>query len=532
MTGGADVASTGSGAGASTEAEAGPDGENDAEADRAVGEPDADGEPDAETEAVGETHRTSTERMGPADSILWRIQHDPVLRSTVTVVAVLDRAPDPDLRRRLLEAAAHVARLRQVVAEPLLAVGSPRWVVSADFDVDYHLRRVRLPAPTSLQDVFDFAARETMSGFDRTRPLWELTVVDEVDGGAAVVLRFHHAVTDGIGGLRLALQVLDGGCGTAPRGGGKPVLPERPRSGEHPAANGARRRLGHALGHAGVAVRRGARLPGRTIHLTGDALRAARHPLGTANAVAGALRGGAHLVAPTSAPLSPLLRGRSTGLRFAAFDVDLGRLHAAAGALGGTLNDVFVAAVAGGLRHYHEDLGRPVGRLRITLPVSIRRPGDPSIANRFAPVRFTVPLVADPAALVRAVARLVRPWSDGPGLGLADALSVALNALPTPVLSSVFGSLLRSVDFVATNVPGLAGPVYLAGAEVQRLYAFAPPSGAAVNVALVTHAGIGCIGVDMDPAAVGDPSLLVRTLRQGFDEVLRLASPAPRRAPG
>lgn len=516
MTGGADVAAT----------------EGDGEADgEAEAEAEADGEEDAEPDA--EPSRPTSERMGPADSILWRIQHDPVLRSTVTAVAVLDRAPDPALlRRRVGEAAARVVRLRQVVAEPVLAVGSPRWVVAADFDVDYHLRRVRLPAPTSLQDVFDYAARETMSGFDHTRPLWEVTVVDEVDGGAAVVLRFHHAVTDGIGGLRLALTILDGDRGASPHGGGgRPDLPERPRSGRHPPAAGARRTLGNLLGTAREAAGWGAQLPQHSVHLAGDALRAARHPLGTVNAVAGALRGGAHLLAPTSAPLSPLLRGRSTGLRFAAFDVDLGRLHAAARSLGGTVNDVFVAAVAGGLRHYHEDLGRPVGRLRITLPVSIRRPGDPSIANRFAPVRFSVPLVADPAALVRVVARLVRPWSDGPGLGLADALSVALNALPTPVLSSVFGSLLRSVDFVATNVPGLAGPVYLAGAEVRRLYAFAPPSGAAVNVALVTHAGIGCIGVDMDPAAVGDPSLLVGNLRQGFDEVLQLAPPAPRRAP-
>jgi lactate dehydrogenase-like 2-hydroxyacid dehydrogenase len=92
--------------------------------------------------------------------------------------------------------------------------------------------------------------------------------------------------------------------------------------------------------------------------------------------------------------------------------------------------------------------------------------------------------------------------------------------LPSPAVTQVFGSMLRNVDFVATNVPGLPVPAYLAGAELLRQYAFAPPSGAALNVALLSHVGHCCIGVNIDRAAIADPDLLVSCLQEGFDEII------------
>lgn len=466
------------------------------------------------------------DRMAPADAILWRMEHDPVLRSTVTSVSRLDRAPDARrFRRRVQEVADRIPRFRQVVSEQPFGLGPPRWRPAPDFDLDYHLRWVRLPG-RSFDDVLQFAAREAMAGFDRARPLWEFTVVEEVDGGAALVERFHHAVTDGLGGMQVALELVDHdrrgrhqGAGTdAPDGAGQDRWTARAGS----APTGGHRPATVALLGAGVA---GATAVPQLVG--GAVLAAVRDPLRSLAGLADALRWGARLLAPVSAPLSPVMRGRSTRLAFAAFDVDLRGLHAAARVAGGSLNDAFVASVAGGLRRYHQVKGRPVTSLRITLPMSTRRPGDPLTANRFTPVRFEVPLVpADPTALVPAVASLVRQWRQGPALGMSDALAVVLSALPAPALAGVFGSLLRNVDFVATNVPGLQAPSYLAGARVVRQYAFAPPSGAAVNVAMLSHVDQCCIGVNMDPAAVDRPALLVRSLREGFDEVLALAPPA------
>lgn len=477
------------------------------------------------------------EAMTPSDAILWRIEHDPVLRSTVTAVCRLDRAPDADrLRRRVQEVVGREPRLRQVVAEPPFGLGPPRWRPAPEVDLDDHLRWIRLPAERSgFDDVLELAAHQTMAGFDRTRPLWELTVVDDVDGGAALIQRFHHAVTDGIGGMRLALELLD-----TERGGGRPAGGDRPR--------GPRASDDHLVtlprppdGGGGPSL---PRLVARTLEdgvarsvavprfLGQAALRAGRSPQRSLAEAFDTLRWGARLVAPVAAPLSPVMRARSTRLAFAAFDVDLPRLHAAAREAGGTLNDAFVAGVGGGLRRYHRAIGHPVDRLRITLPVSIRRPDDAAMVNRFTPVRFEVPLVpAEPALLVPVIGSIIRQWRQGPALGLSDAMATVLSVLPAPALAGVFGALLRNVDFVATNVPGLAAPAYLAGARVDRQYAFAPPSGAAVNVAMLSHVGQSCIGVNMDRAAVSRPDVLVRSLREGLEEVLALV-PATGPVPG
>ena len=111
----------------------------------------------------------------------------------------------------------------------------------------------------------------------------------------------------------------------------------------------------------------------------------------------------------------------------------------------------------------------------MTLPISVRGKDDPVAGNRFVPVRFTVPVAAqDPATAIATISRMVREWRNGPALKLTDTLAAALNVLPTTELTQVFRSLLRNVDFVATNVPGLRAPAYLAGAKVLRQYAFAP----------------------------------------------------------
>jgi hypothetical protein len=111
---------------------------------------------------------------------------------------------------------------------------------------------------------------------------------------------------------------------------------------------------------------------------------------------------------------------------------------------------------------------------------------------------------------------------------MTDGVAAVLDHLPGIVTTRVFGSMLKHVDFLATNVPGSPVPIYMAGAEIERFWALGPPMGAAVNVSLISHAGTACIGVNMDPAAVRDPNLFLTCLRAGFDDVLSLApQPAP-----
>ncbi|MGA2210081.1 MAG: wax ester/triacylglycerol synthase domain-containing protein [Acidimicrobiales bacterium] len=474
---------------------------------------------------------TTGDRMSATDSILWRIERDPVLRSTVTAISLLDRAPDwEELRSRMLQASLRIPRMRQVVAEPPLGVGSPSWVMAEAFDLDYHLRRVRLSPPATFASVLEYAAQQAMSEFDRARPLWEFTVVEGVGDGAALIQKFHHAVTDGVGGMKLALEILD--TEARPRrkvvpvpslAGAPSLVALRPLAADTSGLS--------AIGRAAEAsiktlARAGRRAAGLEVGLAGAAVQAGKDPVASARSLADSVRWGARLVAPVSEPLSPIMRSRGIIFSFAAFDVDFDRLRAAGKRAHGSLNDAFIASVGAGLRRYHEAHGARVTSLRMTLPISIRSEHDAAGGNRFVPVRFEVPLEpSDPGVTIPAISRLVREWRDGPALGLTDALASVLNGLPTPAVTQVFGSMLRNVDFVATNVPGLPVPTYLAGAELLRQYAFAPPSGSALNVALLSHVGHCCIGVNIDRAAITDPDLLVSCLQEGFDEIILHAVP-------
>jgi WS/DGAT/MGAT family acyltransferase len=190
----------------------------------------------------------------------------------------------------------------------------------------------------------------------------------------------------------------------------------------------------------------------------------------------------------------------------------------------GSLNDVFLAAVIGGLRRYHERHGTEIDSLRMSLPINLRTSDDDSGGNRFAPARFPVPAdIDDPAERVAAIGTLVRGWRAEPALRMSSALAGILNRLPTATTTALFGGMLKCCDFVATNVPGAPVPVFAGGARMDRLYAFAPTAGAAVNVSLISHNETCCIGVVVDTTAVPDAAVLVDCLRQGFEELLATA---------
>ncbi len=214
---------------------------------------------------------------------------------------------------------------------------------------------------------------------------------------------------------------------------------------------------------------------------------------------------------------------RGLGRRLDTLDVPLDDLKRAAKAADASLNDAFMAAVVGGLRRYHLRHGSDVDHLRMTIPINLRTESDPAAGNRFAPARFPVPIaIADPIERMRSLGSLVREWRAEPAIRLTHPLAGALNRLPTSVTTSLFGAMLKGSDFTTTNVPGAPFPVYVGGARVERFYAFAPPSGSSMNIALMSHFDQCCIGIVTDTTAVPDIDVLMSCLREGIDEVLAL----------
>ncbi len=463
--------------------------------------------------------------MSDADALMWLIEKDPVLRSTIVAVAILDSPPDIGaLRARFADASCAIPRLRQRVLSPPMRLGPPRWAHEPNFDIDFHVRHLHLPAPGSERQLFDAVAPIAQASFDRARPLWECTVFDGLapdpasSGTAtrsAVVLKVHHSVTDGVGGIELLTHLVDFERDVAPRSKTPLSPPSEPLDALdlvlESAAHTARRLLGIAR-----------RVPASAWNVL-DAAR--RDPAGTAVQAAATLQSIGKIVAPATAPLSPLLLERSLGRRLDAFDVPLDDLKRAAKMAEGSVNDAFVAGVVGGLDRYHRRYGAPAGELRVTMPINLRRDGDAAGGNQFAPARFAVPLdIADPIERMRALGALVRTWRMEPALGFTGALAGVLNRLPTSTTTALFGGMLKCVDFVTSNVPGAPVPVFLAGGRVERFYAFGPPSGAALNVTLLSHVDACCVGVVTDTAAVPDPDALVSDLRAGFDEIVAVGT--------
>jgi WS/DGAT/MGAT family acyltransferase len=360
----------------------------------------------------------------------------------------------------------------------------------------------------------DIAGLMAMTAFDKDRPLWEFTLVEGLaHGRAAFIQKVHHSVTDGVGGIKLARLLLDEKRN--PARGASAVAAALPLH-----ANGltsiAESLMGEVQTAAVTSIRSAQALPGL-------AVRAVVNPGGGATAAVRQLRSIGKLLAPVTKPLSPIMTSRGLSRRLDSFDIPLEPLMAAAHAADSSLNDAFLAAVAGGMRRYHLRHNAPVSALRVTMPINLRRPGDPPGSNRFTPARFTLPVsMVDAGNRMRQLGQLARGWRKEPSLSLTDVIAGVLNRLPTVASTSILGSMLKAIDFVATNVPGLKRRAYLSGAEVVRQYAFAPPSGSAFSVALMSHVHTCCIGINIDTAAVPDPDVLTACLREGFEEVLEI----------
>jgi diacylglycerol O-acyltransferase / wax synthase len=439
--------------------------------------------------------------MTDADALMWNVEKDPTLRSTIVTVLTLDRSPDWDaLVERVERGTRLIPRLRQRVVTPLLRVGPPYWSADPNFDLSYHLRRIRAPEPGNFECVLDLARNAAMAGFDRARPLWEYTVVDGLaDGRSAMVIKVHHSMTDGVGGMKLLMMLFD---------------LER-----EPAAAGPEEQLEDLPVFAPLGiVRRGLTNAFAAVRATA---RDPRGALGEAARVASSL---ASFLAPATVPRSPIIGARSLARRLGTLDVALDDLKRAAKAVGGSLNDAFLAAVVGGLERYHDLHGYAPDDLRMVMPINLRGESAPLGGNHFTPARFLVPLqIADPAERMRALGQLARTVRDEPAVALTDALAMVLNQLPTPLTTAFFGAMLKGSDFVTSNVPGSPFPLYVAGAELERLYPFAPLSGTAANIALLSHCGTCCIGINTDAVAVPDTADFVKSIEAGFGEVLSLA---------
>ena len=461
-------------------------------------------------------------RMGVFDAVMWGVETDPLLRSVITAVVFLESEPDVDVfRRRVEDMTVRVPTLRRRVVGNPASLVPPRWE-STDFDLGYHLQFRRATGKRDRRSVLELAEHIAEQDFDRMRPLWECFVVDGMEGDkAAVIMKIHHAITDGVGGMAMAASLFD--LTDDPSARPQDELPPIEESEEL----GVRRRMVDGAEWQTKRVSEQARsvaAKGRDLvtSAVGDPAGAVRNGVDFTNSAA-------RLMAPASTPLSPVMRGRSLGLHFDIASLPLEALKQAGKRNGGTLNDAFMALVGGAIARYHERHGVSVAdtpAVRVNMPINLRAPGDVATSgNRWIPARFPLPLgPADPTARIRELTPLLKQARTEPALEISEQVFRILTSLPRPATTALGAGLMKGTDVAATNVPGPPIPMYVAGAKVEALVPFAPKGGAAMNVALMTYDGTAFLGINLDTAAIYDHEVMVDCIKESVEEIAALGS--------
>ena len=455
----------------------------------------------------GDETITGARRLGGWDFATWRMAaDDPVMRSTILGVLVLEKSPDWEALGERYERATRLAPvLRSKVVEGPTGLETPRVVVDANFDLSFHMRRFSMPEGSSWEDVLEEARRQSMADFDKDRPLWRVTLLEGLPGGKAVLVqKLHHAIADGQGAVQLGLALLD----FTPEGMDLGPMPPEPEAAVLDTKGFMQAVLRNNVGWV-------ARTAEDAIRGFGPlAMTALMHPrtlFGKIRDTAGSV---ARFTKTGAEPLSPILKGRSINYHFDTIDMDFDKFKAAAKRRDRTVNDLFLAAISVGMHDFHEKMGHPVDELRMNMPISLRTSAEESNAVTIA--RFEIPVSNIIDDVLETAANTVRSWRAEPALKLADYLAELSRFLPPELVSAA----AQTSDLTASNVPGVPVPVWLAGARVERMYPLVGTVGAAINVTMLTYTNAASVGISSDDAAVSDRHQLIESLRVGFSEVI------------
>ena len=412
---------------------------------------------------------------------------------------------------RVVEARLRLApRLRRKLRSVPGNLSRPVWIDDDRFDLDFHLRRASVPAPGGRFELERAVGRVLSRPLDRTKPLWELYVFEDLsEDRTAILLKIHHAMADGIGNMMIASALFDL-TADAPTGEPDGAWSAEPAP---PMQDLIRDAVEEAVLHPIQSLAHVARQP--------------RIVAETASAAADALRTVAGMGTPPRGPFD----GRvGPNRRFATAERPFAVFRGIKESLGGTVNDVVLAVVAGGVHALLESRGETTqGRsLRAMVPVSVRSPGDGGdIGNRVAPSFVDVPVgrMAARTRLRRVRVAAARIKDSGMAVG-ADTI-IGLGAYAPPALHATAARLIaqaRWCNLVVSNIPAPQVPLYFAGAPLEASYpAMNLKEDCGMSVACTSAAGTMAFGLTADWDLIPDIEVLARGVESEVDRLAEAA---------
>jgi diacylglycerol O-acyltransferase / wax synthase len=432
-------------------------------------------------------------------------------------VLVFD-GPSPDYAEFVaaIESRLHlVPRYRQKLAFPPSGLGRPVWVDDPHFNAGYHVRNTALPPPAGQDELEALAGRVFSQQLDRSKPLWEIWLVERVDDDAfALVCKTHHALVDGISGVDIMAVLFDLEPEPPAR---EPAPPWYPRPEPSAAAL-----LGDAASGLASAPAELARAAAGAVASPGTALNALTGALGMVRAGLG------------GAPPSPLNVRIGPHRRFTWVEADLDRFKAIKDALGGTVNDVVLTVVAGALRGLLLRRGRDPGglELRAMVPVSVRSEAQRgALGNRVSAMYAPLPVgVEDPLERFRAIhATMGDLKASSQAVGAEVLTQLAGFAAPTILDQAArLQGMQRLYNLTVTNVPGPQFPLYMLGRRLRGFYPKVPLTlNTALGIAIMSYDGHLDFGLLGDYDAMPDLHELAGDLSAAIDELSAAAGVPP-----
>jgi WS/DGAT/MGAT family acyltransferase len=426
-----------------------------------------------------------------------------------------------DLLDHVRSRLALVPRFRQKLAYPPVPTGRPFWVDDPAFNLSYHVRHSALPSPGSEEQLRNMAARVFSQSLDRTKPLWELWMVQGLTRKRfAFVTKTHHALVDGVSGVDIATVLFDVKPVPEPAAADDDWIPNPEPSAAQLLAKdaeavaraplGALRRVEHAIEHPRSAVER---------------ISEAVEALGEV---------GWNFANP--APNVPLNVKVGSHRRFEWVRADLGQFKKIKGALGGTVNDVVLAVVTGAMRRWLHARGvRTEGmELRAQVPVSIRGADERGqLGNKLVALRGPIPVyVEDPVKRLEICRKGMEGVKESKQALGAEVISRFNDFAPPTLLAQAarVNFSTRLFNLVVTNVPGPQIPLYVLGRELEDIFpvGFLPPE-QALFVAIMSYNGGINFGLLADYDAIDDVAQIATAIEASIVELGEAADEAIRR---
>jgi len=414
-----------------------------------------------------------------------------------------------------------VPRYRQVVVAPPFHVGYPTWEDYPSFDIRQHMFKVRLEPPGGEAELEAFASRMLSQVMDRRKPLWDIHVIEGLaDGRGALLVRVHHALADGVSGASLMKVMMD----STPEGRAPAPKPKARKKSNGAASSGS---LADALASA-VHTSLQSMIAAEEVMLDFVQSLASERTKAALQAVVGLLP---ELTA--SSERLPFNKPCGGERKFVWAEFDLADAQAIRTELGGTVNDVILAAVTRAVSRYVQAHREPVEKrfIRMVCPVNVRRDQGESMGNQITFLPVALPLdIADAATNLRAVSARMEIMKDARAAHLVALLTAWIGAAPPPLQAAFWWGLpmvplpAALLNMICTNVPGSAEPLYAAGRRMVAMYPHVPTGyELGVNVAVTSYAGKLFFGFTADALVVSDVARMRDFLKHSLAELSRAA---------